>query len=390
MLIRPTFLLLLLCGEVLGQPFGAAVLVDKRPNGNFGLSIAGDNGEVFVGAPADPSSTSDPGTIYVYDVTGTPPQMSGMINELGAAPGDCFGRNLDLSAIGLLSGAYCKSLGTARQAGRGYLIDPEARTIQQVFQDVPPQSGTRIAFSVVAAGGNILVGASREPAGGIAQAGTAYLFDRTGMLLGVFQDPANVNPNDRFARQVRYAGNSQVLIAAPYKPVGAANMAGIVYLFSIPGPGFFNVCVPAVTFQRQMPRTNDFFGEALVALSDTVVIGAGGQPAEQAPTAIPGIVEVYDRQTGKLRAALNSPDSRNGDTFGVAMAAVGSNVLVGAPSVGDPARPGMAYLFDPAANVVVQKFTSPAGVQQFGVAVASCGDNIAIAGNGVVYLYRPT
>src|SRR5438128_1516559 len=66
------------------------------------------------------------------------------------------------------------------------------------------------------------------------------------------------------------------------------------------------------------------------------------------------------------------------DRFGASVAAVGPNVLIGAP--GDAANPGAAYLFDATTGALIQKFQAPApsADDAFGSSVSVVGADVLV------------
>ncbi|MGC1396577.1 MAG: CHAT domain-containing protein [Coleofasciculaceae cyanobacterium] len=102
-----------------------------------------------------------------------------------------------------------------------------------------------------------------------------------------------------------------------------------------------------------------------------------------------------------MQQTFNNPNPGVGDFFGRSVAAVGSNVLIGAHSADiGAANAGSAYLFDGTTGVLQQTFVNPNGTtgagNEFGWAVAAAGtnvlisshfDNIAAPTAGAAYIY---
>jgi cysteine-rich repeat protein len=145
----------------------------------------------------------------------------------------------------------------------------------------------------------------------------------------------------------------------------------------IGAPGAFravlmNVTTGAITrmFDSPNPGT-DGFGATVAALAPNVVVGA---PADDEADA--GAVFLFDAPTGDLVRKFLPPDAGATQEFGSSIAAIGGNLLIGAPGAG---ASGRAYLFDAATGDLLQTFTPPdPDDSRFGAAVAEFGANALI------------
>ena len=90
-----------------------------------------------------------------------------------------------------------------------------------------------------------------------------------------------------------------------------------------------------------------------------------------------GAAYLVDMSDGSIAATIKNPTPALGDVFGASVAAVGTNILIGA--MGDDtaaSNAGAAYLFDRSGNVLTSYFSPKSGINQyFGNAVASLVDN---------------
>ena len=133
------------------------------------------------------------------------------------------------------------------------------------------------------------------------------------------------------------------------------------------------------TLRQPRPDRNDQFGHSVAVLGNDILVGAprGDEGAEDA-----GSAYRYDGASGELLQTFVSPTARGGDEFGMSIAAVGANVLVGARRDDRSARhAGAAYLFDGATGELLHTFVSPTPQRNdhFGATVAAVGDNVIIA-----------
>jgi RNA polymerase sigma factor (sigma-70 family) len=180
-----------------------------------------------------------------------------------------------------------------------------------------------------------------------------------------------------------------ILIGACGDDVGA-NDAGAAYLFDSNG-------TLVQTFHSATPAAGDYFGMAITALGSKILVGA---PGEDVGATDAGAAYLFDA-SGTLLQTFQDPAAADYDWFGTAVVLVGSNILVSAPgddSAGTDA--GVVYLFDPNGSLL-QTFLNPTRDAKawFGTAVAVLGSNILVGAPGddtgatdagAVYLFDPS
>jgi hypothetical protein len=258
-------------------------------------------------------------------------------------------------------------------AGAVFLFDGKTGNLLRTFRSPNPVAGDWFGIAVSAVGNNVLVGALGDDTGA-RDAGAAYLFDGgSGALLHTFQK-ANPTEGDWFGGAVAAMGNN-VLVGAPLDHASGKE-AGAAYLFEGTTGALLR------TFQKQTPQEGDWFGVSLAASSSRVLVGAMLDDTGAKDT---GAAYLFDAATGGLLQTIRNPNPGDGDWFGVAVAAVGDNFLVGAP-FSDVAAPdaGAAYLFDGTSGALNLRFpakAAPAGAQ-FGRSIAVNGRSVAIGAPG--------
>jgi FG-GAP repeat protein len=311
------------------------------------------------------------------------------------------------------------------QSGSVHLFTPMGTLIRTIPNPIPQPDpigtvGPRFGWSVAALGGDLLVGASvfQEDTGPCAAApanclcaGTAFLMDPNvdpgGAVLHRFVNPAPAR-FDQFGMAVAAVGGD-VLIGAPFANAGGLADSGAAYLFHFNGADW----VLRKTFTSPRPRVGERFGMAVAALGDDVLIGApfvsfSGFCVTEAPSSAngPGSVYRFSFNGSDWDATAYDSPSATTDAFGQSLATPGGRILVGAPKGGAQDR-GAAYLIDPAdtdtshatAFHSPQKCTSAPGdrCQQFGIGVAALGpdvlvgawnDEVAGPRTGAAYLFR--
>jgi cysteine-rich repeat protein len=146
--------------------------------------------------------------------------------------------------------------------------------------------------------------------------------------------------------------------------------------------------VRALTLLEPSPGRTSTFGASVAAVGTNVVVGAPA-PGGVAPAG-PGAAYVFDGVTGTLLHRLTAPTPTDNDGFGQAVGALGSNVLVSALRNGPGgASSGAVHLFDGATGDLLRTFVDPAGNQYFGYTVATVGSNVVVGAPsaGLAYLF---
>ncbi|MGB5960632.1 MAG: CHAT domain-containing protein [Coleofasciculaceae cyanobacterium] len=358
---------------------------------NFGFSIAAVGTNVLIGAPnASPGGVANAGLAYLFDNTGV--LLQTFSKPTAPVANEQFGFSVAALGTDVLIGAPFDNT-AASESGAVYLFNGTTGALLNTLTTPTAELGAGFGWSVAGVGNNILVGApfTLSPGGGIFQAGSAYLFDgTTNALLQTFNNPTP-GVSDQFGYSVSGLG-ANVLIGAPYKDVGGLIDVGSAYIFDSTTGAL------SQTLDNPTPAASDFFGWSVAGVGTNALVGALGDSTGAVNA---GSAYLFDGTTGALQQTFNNPNPGVGDFFGRSVAAVGSNVLIGAHSADiGAANAGAAYLFDGTTGVLQQTFVNPNGTtgagNEFGWAVAAAGtnvlisshfDNIAAPTAGAAYIY---
>jgi hypothetical protein len=280
-----------------------------------------------------------------------------------------FGYAVAMVGTNVLVGAPFDD-GAATDAGAAYLFDGSTGALLQTFRSPNPAAGDWFGIAVAAVGGNVLVGALGDDTGAV-DAGAAYLFDgKTGALVRAFQKPTPAEA-DWFGGAVAAAGEN-VLIGAPLDDLGGVD-AGAAYLFDGKSGALLQ------TFRNPTPDKDDWFGVALGVNGSRVIVGA---MLDDAAGADAGAVHLFDLASGALVKSL--PGAAAGDWFGVAVAPFGDGFLVGAPFRDAGARDAGEVTQISAAGEILRTYPNPEPAEgaQFGRALAAVGAHFAVGAPG--------
>jgi hypothetical protein len=233
--------------------------------------------------------------------------------------------------------------------------------------------GDQFGYSVAFAGARLLVGARFADLGGT-DTGAAYLFDGTdGTLLQTLQQPSPA-AGDWFGNSVAAVGDN--VLSGALGVDTPVHDAGAGFLFD------GKTGEVLLTLQEPEPHDSDWFGATVAAAGSNLLVGA---PLDHVGDVEAGGAYLFDGSTGKLLQSFHQPKLQADDWFGVSLAAVGDNVLVGAflDNTGASGA-GAAYLFDGKTGALIRSLQKPkpAANDQFGLSMAVLGNSIIIGAPG--------
>jgi hypothetical protein len=247
---------------------------DSAPFDSFGYSVAISADTAVVGALYDDNVGGiDAGSAYVFVRTGVTWTQQAKLTASDAATTDQFGVSVSVSGDTAVIGAYADDLVSGMDAGSAYVFfrtgTAWAQQTKLTASDAAPfdQFGTSVAIS----GDTAVIGAyAGDHAGGI-DAGAAYVFTRTGV---VWTPQAKLTASDaaadaRFGVSVAVSGNAAVVGALADDHPGAVD-AGSAYVFVRTGV----VWTQQAKLTASDSAANDRFGNSVAISGDAAVVGA--------------------------------------------------------------------------------------------------------------------
>ena len=287
---------------------------------------------------------------------------------------------------------------------------------------VEPQLEAQFGYSVATEGGALAIGAPFQglPASLFGEGdGGVYVFQQIGhsWVEQSLLKATRATPEARFGHAVALSGDTMV-VGAPNEgatPGGPATKgtgvgAGAAYVFVREA----GVWVEKSTLRASNAGTGDRFGWSVGISGDTIVVGAYSEDSDPGEGSLDnsqrdaGAAYIFRRSSEDdewvEEALLKAPADGAPSHFGVSVAISGDAVLVGAPGeigLGVPLNgsannlPGNAFLFERGEDggwAQGARFSSdtPAPDDQFGLAVALCGD-LAVTGarrTNAAWIYR--
>ncbi|MFT5424088.1 MAG: hypothetical protein ACI89L_001880 [Phycisphaerales bacterium] len=204
---------------------------DGMPGAEFGNAIAIHGGVVAVGAWLDAENGTNAGAVYLFDQS-TGAQTHKLLPSDGSIE-DRFGHSVAIDdgrvAVGMLFQAD-----RGYRSGAAYLFDANTGVQKLKLLADDGNMGDWFGSSVAMADGVVAVGARLDDDDGL-QAGSAYLFDSTTGAQITKMLPRDGDQGNEFGNAIALEGGVAV-VGSVYADLNA-ELAGSVYVFSVPGQG---------------------------------------------------------------------------------------------------------------------------------------------------------
>jgi predicted amidohydrolase len=352
----------------------------------FGCSVSISDDTAVIGARwASHAGGWHAGSAYVFVRSGGVWMQQAKLTASDAADFDEFGRSVSISGNTAVIGAAYDNHAGGADAGSAYVFvrSGEVWTQQAKLTASDATAEDYFGISVSISGDTAVIGAYGDAhAGGYYDAGSAYVFVRSG---GVWTQQAKLIASDaaaydQFGWSVSISGQTAV-IGARYDDHAGGTNAGSAYVFVRSG----SVWKKQAKLTASDAAAGDEFGIAVSISGDTAVIGAfrdddaGGYDA--------GSAYVFARSGGvwTQQAKLTASDAAAYDYFGWSVSISGDAAVIGA-SLDDHAggtNAGSAYVFVRSGGVWTEaaKLTASdaAADDSFGFSV-STSSNMAMVG----------
>ena len=327
---------------VLLAPDGA--LGDK-----FGHSVGISGDTVVVGSYNDDSPLSNAGSAYVYVRSGTTWTFQQKLTANDATADDEFGNAVGVTGDTIVVGAHFADLPSNSQAGSAYVYRRTGTVWAQTQRLIPVSTGGSVILGdhfgeSVAMSSMLAVGASGDDTPFTA-AGAVYTFAESG---GSYIPQQKINipggaNGDRFGNSVAMEGNTLVAGALQYTPIVGQPSYGAAYAYEFNGSTWISqgrlVASDGAAFDR--------FGYSVAVSNEVIAVGAREDDTAVGPDAGSGYIFTRTGSTWSEQQKLAPTDTFNGDRFGVSIALSFGNLVVGAgeKALSNPNGQGAVYYF---------------------------------------------
>lgn len=314
------------------------------------------------------------------------PQEQAKFTASDAAAGDNFGIRVDLSGDTAIVGAYADDHAGGIDAGSAYVFVRSGGiwTEQAKLIASDAAAGDFFGLAVAVAGDTAVIGARQDDHAAGTDAGSAYVFVRTG---GIWTQQAKLiasdaTANDNFGWSVALSGDTIVVGSFQDDNAGGTD-AGSAYVFVRAG----SLWSEQAKLTATDAAATDKFGYSVVVSGDTAIISAylddDGGPSS-------GSAYVFVRSGGiwSQQAKLTASDAASGDLFGTSVALSGETAVIGAgrDTHSGLVNAGSAYVFVRSGVAWTQQAkltaTDAASLDFFGDSVALSNDTALVGADG--------
>ena len=277
----------------------------------FGRAVAVSGDTLAVGAPGSAlvTGSSRPGTVYVFQRSGTGWTQQAAVRAANGDNDDMFGQSVALSGDTLAVGAPGEdgaatgvdgdqNDNSATDAGAAYVFQRTGQTwAQQGYLKASNTMGGAMLGSAISLSDDTLAVAANRESAGASQSGAAFVFVRSAARWAqqAYLKASNVGAGDNFGDSIALSGDQLVVGATSEASIASgingdqndnsAQFAGAAYLFAQSGgvwtqqayikasntnPAF----VDPIGDRRPV---NDRFGAAVALSAGTLVVGASNE-----------------------------------------------------------------------------------------------------------------
>jgi len=354
---------------------------------HFGFSVSVDADTALIGAPEyDTDGGNHGGAAYVFKRSGNIWSLQGNLDSGTAAKDDQFGYSVSLDVNTALVGVHRDDTPAGENAGSAYVFvrDGVIWSLEAILEAEDADVSDQLGISVSIHGDTALVGATDDSLVSFG-AGSAYVFVRSGTT---WSQQAKLvagdgESRDEFGNSVSVYGDT-ALVGAEDDHTTAGSDAGSAYVFVRSG----TVWSEQTKLEASDAEASDIFGRSVSLGQDRALIGSHGND-DAGSASGSAYVFVRSGTVWTQEQKLVAGDSAAGDTFGYSVSLDEDTALIGASAADDATignNTGATYVFVRSGSSWSQqaKLVAADAVadDQFGRSVA-LDENTAVIGTGI-------
>eukprot|EP00002_Diphylleia_rotans_P015141 TRINITY_DN2932_c0_g1_i6.p1 TRINITY_DN2932_c0_g1~~TRINITY_DN2932_c0_g1_i6.p1 ORF type:complete len:427 (-),score=41.10 TRINITY_DN2932_c0_g1_i6:408-1688(-) len=320
---------------------------NKAADDQFGMCVAITDNYALVSAHGAAAGTlTDAGLAYIFSRNGDSWAEQQILSSSNRAASDLFGRSVSLTDNYALVGAHYANPGSVSDAGSAYVfVRNQTIWIEQAILTASNKaSSDNFGYAVSLTDNYALAGAFQADAGTLSNAGSAYVYARSGTSWNQISilTASNKAAADNFGFSVALT-DTYVLVGSYCADVDLLLDSGAAYIYLRSGNTYSEESILTASNKA----TGDKFGHAVALSSTYAVVGA---PFADIGTFIePGIVYVFTKngvvwtESTFLTASTKFQNARLGFSVGASDVYVLAGAYQADPgSVGDA---GAAYVY---------------------------------------------
>ncbi|KAB7725595.1 hypothetical protein F5984_25840 [Rudanella paleaurantiibacter] len=248
----------------------------------FGVSVAISGDYAVVGARADDvNANADQGSAYVFVRSGTNWTQQAKLTASDGAPDDKFGNAVAISGDYILVSAFMDDIGANADAGSAYIFMRSGTSWVQQAKLTAADGATNDQFgsSVAISGDYAIVGVNFDDIIANTDQGSAYVFVRSGTswTQQAKLTAADGEPTDNFGYGVGISGD-YAIVGAYTDDINSIRDQGSAYVFVRSGTSWVQQAKLTAFYDG---ATSDLFGGSVAISGDYALIGAFGSNVYQ-------------------------------------------------------------------------------------------------------------
>ena len=328
---------------------------DAQTSDNFGQSVSiSNNGTIaIVGSPNEDTGFTNAGAAYIYSVSGSTWTQQAKIQASDKASYDAFGYSVSIDSDGdtAIVGAYAEDAGGFTDTGSAYIFTRSGSTWTQQGKITASDKANSDYFgrnvSISGDGNTVVVSAHLEDPSNINDAGSAYIFTRSGTSWSQQSklQASDAQGSDNFGQSVSISDDGDTVIVGAYNEDTGGTNAGAAYIFTRSG----STWTQQAKIQASNAGSSDKFGQSVSIDSDgdTAIVGA---PFEDTGDSNAGSAYIFTRSgtSWSQQAQIQASDAQGSDYFGRSVSISGDgNTVIGSSYLEDTGftNAGAAYIF---------------------------------------------
>jgi len=246
---------------------------DAEASDKFGYSVGIDGDTLIVGAFLEDTAGTNAGAAYVFTRSGTSWSQQAKLQSSDIEAVDVFGSSVAIDGDTVVVGARAEDTG-GTDAGSAYIFTRSGTSWSQQakLQSSDIQAGDIFGSSVTIEGDTVVVGAYLEDTGGTS-AGAAYVFTRSGTSWSQQAkiQSSDIAAGDNFGRYSLHLNSNTLVVGAHNEnKTGAIDGAGSAYVFTRSGTSWSQQAKLVASDASQ----GSSFGQSVAIDGDTIVVGA--------------------------------------------------------------------------------------------------------------------
>ena len=152
-----------------------------QANDNFGFSVAASGNRIIVGAPGTDGPGINAGAAYIFELQGPSWVQTARLTASNPLLRGRFGWIVDIEGETAVVGMHVEDPPVAQVVGSAYVFErtPSGWEETAILDSSNGQLEDHFGYALSLSGNRLLIGARANEAGGV-QAGSAYVFERSG------------------------------------------------------------------------------------------------------------------------------------------------------------------------------------------------------------------